>query len=228
MLGGILSLFLLGSPMSYLDFEVKSEEDLEALENDIYNYNYELRIVHGQNEAELFYLENRDVGTFENPANPEDRMIHVFSHSPELPIQDDNKEVQTLIEIYLSHIEKSEYTTQVIERLEGYNEPDEGYEWRVFEIRVQNIESTDPNAGMWLSQGDFSIYVDEDTRVTQDAIMLDASHTAYQLYERNNLTQYYIKQVPVEEPFYLKYQYPDSAESYIIYIDNISEFEMDR
>ncbi len=228
MLGGILSLFLLGSPMSYLDFEVKSEEELEALEYDIYNYGSDLRINHSQNEAELFYLENRDVGTFETPANPEDSMIHVFSHSPELHIPDDEYEVHTLIEIYLSHVESSEYTAKMIEGLEGYSEPDEGYEWRAFKIRVHNIESTDPNIGMLLSQGDFSVYLDEDTKVIHDEVMFDKAHAARQLYERNSLTQYYIKQVPAEEPFYLKYQYSNSAEYYTIYIDNISNFETER
>lgn len=222
MLSGLLSIFLLGSPMSYLDFEVKTDEELEALEYNIYGYNRDLHINYNQNEAELYYLENKNVGTFDNPGNPEERMIHVFSQTR------DKENIDTLIEIYFSHVLTSSDSRQLVERLDGYSNPSEGNEWRVFEIRVQNIESTDPNVSMWLSQEDFSVIVDEDAEITHDAIMFDEAQDAYQLYERNTLTRYYAKQVPIDEPFYIKYQHPNSTESYVIYIDDISKYETEE
>ena len=213
----LLSLFLVGSPVSYLDFEVKSEEELEALDYDIYNYSHDLKIVHSQNEAEIYYLDNRGTGTFNKPANPEERMVHVFTHSTE--------QVTSLIDISISGVMTDERSLQMLEHLDGFYMPDEGFEWRVFEIRIHHIESTDPNVAMRVSQEDVSVFIDENTEITHESIEFNEPSPMYELYERQMLTQYYAKLVPVNEPFYLEYQYPENDRSYVIYIDNISKFE---
>lgn len=223
---GFLSAMLLGSTLSYLDLEMKTVEEIEEEGINVYAYYAELNTIYNQNDAELRYFENQDVGTFESPLPGNNQSYHLFSYVPEE--YDNSDEYYVLLSFYINNMFPAEESLEMIEHLEGYDEAAEGYEWRVFEISYRHYNSTDPNVGVWINQDDFNVYVDEDTPIEHDEIVFEEWFTNVQIYELERFETMYAKQIPIDAPFYFVYQHEDSEDSYVTYVEDTSIIERDQ
>lgn len=228
MFSGLLSAMLLGSSLSYLDLELKTPEEVEEAEINIYKYYGELNKMFNQNDVEIRYFENLEqgFGTFETPLDGTKTAYHLFSYTPES--YDGSEDFYTLFTFYVGNVLSAEDSIAMIERMEGYEEPEEGYEWRAFQMSISNSNSTNPNIGVWVKQDDFTIYEDEDTPIETNTIIFDDFETDVQLYERHQYETFFAKQVPTDRPFYIVYQHQDSDDRYVTYIEDVSTVERDR
>lgn len=223
MLSGMLSAMILGSAFSYLDFEMKTVDEIEEENVDVYSYYNELHTIYRQNKAELTYLENENLGTFENPAEKGDEMIHLFSYSPE--VYDDEQDFYALMTFRVVTVFSKEKSLEMIKNSDGFEKANEGYEWRVFELETRNENSTDPNLGVWVRQNDYTIYEDKEAAIEHKPVNLVDRRGEFELYELGRGRTFYAKQIPSDAPFYLVYQHQDSDESYVIHIEDVSIYE---
>lgn len=228
MFSGLLSAMLLGTTMTYLDLELKTPEEVEEEDINIYAYYSELNKLFNQNDAELRYFENHQqgFGTFETPLPGNDTAYHLFSYTPES--YDESEDFYALISFYVKNVLPANDSLAMIENLEGYEEAKEGYEWRAFEMSIRNLNSTDPNIGVWMKQDDFTIYEDENTPIESNTIIFDEFKTDVELYELNRYETIFAKQVPIDKPFYIVYGHEDSEDEYVTYVENISTIERDQ
>lgn len=224
MLSGLLSIMLLGST-SYDDFEFKTEEELESDDVNVYSYYSEIIDIRNLNEIELHFMENEETGTFDSPAVYRDWLIHLFTHQSDVNGHDSDELISTALRFRVNNVYSEENTLEIIEGLEGYEPASDGYEWRIFEIETSNESSTAPNIGVWVKQSDFTIYEDSETPIEHEVVIFEDTESDAQLYENGRMTTTYAKQIPSDGEFYLHYQNQDSDDSFVLLIEDLSNYE---
>lgn len=210
-----VSILLFGSTLSHLEFEEKSIEKIET--EDIETYHEDAQIVYNQNQLELEYLNHPLRGTMMSPAKHNERWIYPFQY--ETRATDDDTIGYALIEVHLSDVLAKEASEQLLADSIDFNEVEEGLEWRIFQFDFNLIKNTHPNEPIVISQRDIIVDTGMDAppiKYPKFENMLEDT----EIYETGEVSGYFAKLVPINQPFLMHFQFGNDVDEYIVEVDS--------